>query len=121
MKTKSYEDLIVWQKSIRLTKEVYKITYLLPASEKYGLSSQLQRAAVSIPSNIAEGYGRGTLKDYTRFLKMARGSLFELRTQITILKDLRFGININYSETNSLVIEISKMLHVMINPRLRSD
>ena len=116
MKTKSYEDLIVWQKAVLLAKETYRITEKLPRSEQYGLAGQMRRAAVSIPSNIAEGYGRGTAKDYKQFLRIARGSLYELKTQLVILTGLPFGEN-EYNTLDSLATEISKMLHVMINRR----
>lgn len=73
---KSYRDLIVWQKSMNWVTLVYSLTTKFPENEKFGLSSQVKRSAVSIPSNIAEGYGRNYKKDYSRFLQIARGSLF---------------------------------------------
>lgn len=76
-----YEDLRVWQASIRLAETVYHVTAGLPDTERFGLSAQMRRAAVSVASNIAEGYGRGSTADYLRFLRMARGSLYELETQ----------------------------------------
>ncbi len=79
MKTRSFEDLIVWQKSHQLALEVYKVTALFPKEELYGLTQQIRRAAVSIPSNIAEGYGRQHNKEYKQFLSVAYGSLCELR------------------------------------------
>ncbi|RPI59311.1 MAG: four helix bundle protein, partial [Planctomycetaceae bacterium] len=75
---RSYKDLQVWQKSMELAGQIYEATQKFPADERFGLTSQLRRAAVSVPSNIAEGYGRGTRKDYKRFLQVARGSLYEL-------------------------------------------
>ncbi|MGE0375522.1 MAG: four helix bundle protein [Planctomycetaceae bacterium] len=74
----SYRDLLVWQKSMLLVKQVYRITLTFPREEVYGLTSQMRRAAVSIPSNIAEGHGRHESKDFVRFLRIAIGSLFEL-------------------------------------------
>ena len=90
MKVKSYRDLIVWQKSVDLVTEVYKILRSFPEEEKFGLTSQLKRSCISIPSNIAEGYGRKYIKDYVRFLQISRGSLFEMQTQIQISINLGF-------------------------------
>jgi four helix bundle protein len=83
-KIRNYRDLIVWQKSIALVTEVYSITRLFPKEELYGLISQIRRSAVSIPSNIAEGYGRYSTNDYIRFLQIAIGSLYEFQTQLEI-------------------------------------
>lgn len=80
MQTKSFKDLIVWQKSYRLVSETYKITKDFPREERYGLAQQMRRAAISIPSNIAEGYGRSHRAEYKQFLSMAYGSLAELET-----------------------------------------
>ena len=77
---KSYRDLIVWQKSMVLVTMIYKLTIKLPDDEKFGLISQIKRSAISVPSNIAEGYGRNYRKDYSRFLQIARGSLYESQT-----------------------------------------
>jgi four helix bundle protein len=79
---KSYRDLIVWQKSMSLVTEVYKLTRQLPDEERFGLISQIKRSSVSIPSNIAEGYGRNYRNDYIRFLQISRGSLYECQTQL---------------------------------------
>lgn len=81
---KSYRDLEVWQRAFELSLAVYDATRQMPADERFGLTSQIRRSAVSVPSNIAEGFGRGSRVDYTRFLKMARGSLYELETQLLI-------------------------------------
>ena len=80
MKTQSFKDLIVWQKAYRLVLEIYKITKDFPKYEMYGLAQQMRRAAVSIPSNIAEGYGRKHKAEYRQFLSVAYGSLLELET-----------------------------------------
>ena len=85
-KINSYRDLIVWEKAINLTVEIYKITENFPKEEIYGLTSQMRRSAVSIPSNIAEGRNRGTRKDFCNFLRIALGSCAELSTQIEIKK-----------------------------------
>ena len=87
----SYRDLVVWQKSMRLVADVYRLTPTFPDSERFGLTSQLQRAAVSIPSNIAEGQGRLATKEFRQFLGIARGSLKELETQLLISIDLGYA------------------------------
>ena len=114
MKTKSFEDLIVWQKSYQLVLEIYKLTRNFPKEELYGLTQQMRRAAVSIPSNIAEGYGRQYNKEYKQFLSVAYRSLCELRTHIRLCVDLKYiegAISIM-----PLAEEVSKMLFRMINP-----
>ncbi len=87
---RTYKDLKVWGKSYSLCLEIYKITKRFPESEKFGLTSQLRRASVSIPSNIAEGYGRKTTKEYIYSLYVANGSLCELETQLMLAKDLQY-------------------------------
>jgi four helix bundle protein len=106
---KSYQDLIVWQKSMFLAKEIYGITKSFPDEEKFGLASQTQRAAVSIPSNIAEGWGRGYSQNFVQFLNIASGSLAELETQIILARDL--GYIKENNEVLDLCAEISKMLY----------
>jgi len=112
MYLKSYKELKVWQKSIELVRQIYNITSKFPRSEIYVLSSQMQRSAVSIPSNIAEGHLRKNIKEFLQFLRVSYGSTAELETQLIIAKDLYQ--NINYSKTESLLEEIQKMLNVMI-------
>lgn len=85
----SYRDLLAWQRAFELGRDVYVMTKSFPQHELYGLTSQLRRCAVSIASNIAEGYGRGSKVDYVRFLRVARGSLFELETQVAFA--IEFG------------------------------
>ena len=87
---KSYQDLMAWQTARSLVKRIYQATATFPAQEIHGLTNQVRRAAVSVPSNIAEGYGRGTRKDYVRFLQNARGSLYEVETQVILADDLGF-------------------------------
>ena len=87
----TYSDLVAWQKAMELVVEVYKSTERLPGDERFGLTNQMRRAAVSIPSNIAEGFGRGSQNEFQRFLSIARGSLFEAETQIRIA--CRLGFN----------------------------
>lgn len=89
-KINSFRDLLVWQKSMILVTEIYTITQTFPLTEQYGLTSQMRRCAVSIPSNIAEGYGRNSTGDYKRFLQISVGSTFELQTQIEIAYNLKF-------------------------------
>ena len=108
---RSHKDLIVWQKSFELTKYVYILTASLPSNERYGLVSQMQRCAVSVPSNIAEGHQRNNTKEYRQFLGIAKGSVAELETQLLLIKDI-YGIDIN-RELN-LLTEVQKMLAVLI-------
>tara|TARA_B100000809_G_scaffold138551_1_gene136164 strand:+ start:31082 stop:31348 length:267 start_codon:yes stop_codon:yes gene_type:complete len=84
---KTYKELIVWQKSILLVKEIYALVISFPEDEKFGLTSQIKRAFVSIPSNIAEGWGRASRKNYIQFLRISRGSLYEVETQLIIEKN----------------------------------
>ena len=107
---KSYRDLEVWQRGMKLVEQVYTLTEPFPASEKYGLTSQLRRAAVSIPSNIAEGWGHSSQKQYIHFLELARSSLLEIETQIRIANRLGY---VNADERDQLLSETdaqSKML-----------
>lgn len=106
---KDLKKLIVWQKGIMLVKEVYTETKKILKEEVYGITSQLRRASVSIPSNIAEGSGRGT-KEFFHFLNIAKGSAFELETQIVIAKELDPIQSKIYESLNSQIIEIQKML-----------
>ena len=106
-----YRELLVWQKAMQLVKDVYDKSANFPKSEIYGITSQMRRAAVSIPSNIAEGNGRNSVKEYLNFLSIAKGSLAELETQITLTKMCDY---INEDEENKLLKdanEIAKMLH----------
>ena len=115
MKTKSFKDLIVWQKAYYLVKEIYKITKEFPKDEIYSLSQQMRRCAVSIPSNVAEGYGRYHNKEYKQFLSVAYGSLCELETQYLLSIDIGY-INKNDSIDN-LMKEVGSMLYCMLNPK----
>ena len=107
---KSFKELRVWQKGIELVEMVYKITATFPEEEKYGLRTQMRRAAVSIPSNIAEGHLRKTAKDFKQFIAIARGSCAELETQIIISYKLGFIQEDNFSNLSSKIDELSKML-----------
>lgn len=114
MTTTSYHDLIVWQKAVDFVVAAYRLTGQFPRAELYGLAAQLQRAVVSIPSNVAEGAGRGHTREFIRHLGIARGSLFEAETQIVIAQRLGY---VSEKDTQSLlnsVAEIGKMLHGLI-------
>ena len=108
-KIQSYKDLIVWQKSMDLVIEIYKLTEQFPKSELYGLVSQIRRSSVSIPSNIAEGRRRGTRKDFRQFLIITYSSGAELETQIEISKRLSFGNILEYENVDKLLLEVMKM------------
>lgn len=112
---KSYRDLIVWNKSMLLVTSIYTILMKFPDEEKFGLVSQIKRSSVSVPSNIAEGYGRNYTKDYSRFLQIARGSLYEMQTQIEISKNLNFISEKEVNEIFDLTLEVEKMLNSLIN------
>jgi four helix bundle protein len=111
---RSYRDLIAWQKAMALAKRVYGATNLFPKGEQYGLSQQLRRAAVSVPSNIAEGWGRGKRRDYASFLRTARASLYEAETHILLSRDLGY---LTDKQSESLLrdsAECSRVLHGLI-------
>ena len=113
--TKSYKDLIVWQKGVELSVLVYELTEKFPNEERYALTSQMRRAAVSIPSNIAEGSCRSTKKDFCQFLHIALGSAAELETQIEIAKRISKTSNISYTTIEALLTEVMKMLNALIS------
>lgn len=115
IKTSDYQDLKVWQKAIDLTAEVYQLVKLLPHDEQYALCDQMRRAVVSIPSNIAEGRGRGTNKEFVRYLLMSRGSLWELSTQLTICEKLNYLNQEQTSCAKHTITEISKMINALAN------
>lgn len=108
---KSYRELEVWQKSMDFVEDVYKALKAFPAEEKYGLCDQIRRAAVSIPSNIAEGFGRDTNAEFARFLSIARGSLFEIATQLELAN--RLGYLPPKSGLYQQVESIGKMLNAL--------
>ena len=109
-----YKDLVVWQKAIDLTVEVYRLMKKMPKEELYGLTNQLKRAVVSIPSNIAEGSARFSTKDYLRFLFMARGSVAEVETQLFICVQLDYLTQEDIDTALSLLNETGRMLNSMI-------
>jgi len=111
---KSFKELKVWQKSYKLCLKVYKITKKFPKTEVYSFTSQMRRAALSIPCNIAEGYGRKTTPDYLRFLYMSYGSICELETQILLAGDLEYIETESLSELQSDFGEVERMLKALI-------
>ncbi len=110
----SYRDLLVWQKAMDLVTEVYKLTQAFPSAEIYSLTSQIRRCAVSIPSNIAEGYGRNATGEYKRFLQIAVGSLFELQTQIEISYNLNYVSKDIFDNFFEKTKELDRMLLSLI-------
>ena len=109
MKVKCYEDLVVWQKAMLLAKRVYCLQRSLPKEEVYALGDQIRRAAVSVPSNIAEGFGRESDKDFRHFLSIARGSLCEVKTQLQLAESLGF-LQID-EDLNALFDEVGKLIN----------
>ena len=113
---RTFKDLVAWQKSFAFSVRMYEISQRFPREERYGLTAQLRRAAVSIPSNIAEGYSRDTTRDYIRFLWMARGSLAECETQLLICKQLRLA---PAEEIDGLLRDVSEITRIL-NALIRS-
>jgi four helix bundle protein len=111
---KTYQDLIIWQKSIDLVTQIYIETKKFPLNETYGLILQMRKSAISIPSNIAEGYGRNSTHDYLRFLNISKGSLYELETQLLIACNLKFIPPQRYNTLNEICREIEGMLSSLI-------
>jgi len=114
MTTRTHKDLVVWQESIKLCTAIYSTTRSFPASERFGLTSQMRRAAVSISSNIAEGAARGSTREFVRFLHYARGSVAELETQIEIARGCGLG------EPPAEVDDLSRSVGRMLNALIRS-
>lgn len=114
LKMQSYRELQVWQQSMALTLLVYRMTQQFPREEQFGLTSQLRRAAVSVPANIAEGYGRLNRREYIQFLGIARGSNCEIQTLIEIAQGLSFGESAKLREAYIQSHEIGKMLFRLI-------
>jgi four helix bundle protein len=111
----NYQDLIVWQKSMKMVEIVYYLTNTLPPEEQWGLRSQMRRAAVSVPSNIAEGYGRQSGGNYKQFLAISRGSLFEIETQVLLCIRLNYFQEKQAEQLLSNITEIGKMLYSLIS------
>jgi four helix bundle protein len=113
-RVESFKDLFVWQKGIELVNEIYKLTKLFPKEELYCLTSQIRRAAISVPSNIAEGWGRGTTKNYIQFLEIARGSLYETNTLIIISYNQDYVNKEICDKIEDKINEIGRMLNTLI-------
>lgn len=111
---RSHRDLVAWQKAMDLGIEVYRLTSTLPESERFGLVSQLRRASVSVASNIAEGYGRGTTADYIRFLRASRGSLYEIDTQLLLAVRLEYIQTSSYDDILERINECGRVLAGLI-------
>ncbi|MBI2035325.1 MAG: four helix bundle protein [Candidatus Liptonbacteria bacterium] len=110
----SYKELRVWSRSVDLVIEIYKLTKSFPREEIYGITSQMRRAAVAIPSNIAEGYNRGHLKEYIQFLRIALASATELETQLIVSEKLRYLSDPDFKRIESITIEVMKMLRKLL-------
>ncbi|KAB2859331.1 MAG: four helix bundle protein [Flavobacteriales bacterium] len=118
---KSYKDLLIWQKGFEIVVSSYKLTKTFPQDELYALTSQIKRAAISIPSNIAEGYGRNTDKSFSHFIDISRGSLYELETQLLIAKELDFIQDTDmFNYVIGLINEESKMINAFNNSLSKS-
>ena len=113
-KIESFKDLFVWQKGIELVNDIYKVTNRFPKEELYCLTSQIRRSAISIPTNIAEGWGRGTTKNYIQFLEISRGSLFELNTLMIISYNLKYISKDICVEIENQLNETGRMLNALI-------
>jgi four helix bundle protein len=111
---RSHRDLIAWQKTFSLGLEIYQVTKRLPEHEKFGLISQLRRGSVSVASNIAEGYGRQTTADYLRFLRVARGGLYELDTQLLFCVELNYLDRNDYTPLHERLDECGRILAGLI-------
>jgi four helix bundle protein len=112
---RTFRELVVWQKALDLVKEIYRVTQEFPKEEIFGLTSQLRRAAVSVPSNIAEGQGRLTEKEFRQFLGNARGSLAEVETQIIIANDLDFINDQDFKNLSAMITEVGRVLNGLIS------
>ena len=110
----SFRDLLVWQRAVQLSIAIYRLTKEFPREEIYGLSSQIRRSAVSVPSNIAEGQGRLGTGEFKQFLGIARGSNFEVQTQLEIARALGFGNPRLLDEAEGLSHEVGKMIHALL-------
>jgi four helix bundle protein len=117
---KTFRDLIVWQKAMALVTDIYRATATFPSRERYGLTDQLCRAAVAIPSDIAEGKGRISKKEFIQLLARARGSSYEVETQLEISKNLGFLTSDIFEDLESKAAEVARLLNGLIS-RLRRD
>lgn len=115
MRIRNYKNLLVWQKAMDLVVEIYNITKLLPKEETYCISDQLRRSAVSVPSNIAEGQSRNSVKEFIQFLAIARGSLAELETQLIICERVNMITINDIIKAQDLSSEVGKMINGLIS------
>lgn len=115
MKANSYRDLILWQKAMDLTELIYNSSKVFPREDVYGLTSQVRRSAISIPSNIAEGYSRNTKGEYIQFLGIAKGSLCELETQVLLANRFKYLSNTEVEAIINLSTEVGKLLTTFIS------
>lgn len=113
-KINDYRDLVIWQKGLELSLNLYKVTKSFPQEERYGLISQIRKAAVSVPSNIAEGQARYSKKEFVRFLYFAKGSLAELDTQCIMAKELEYITENTYKGLSSKIDELQRMIFSLI-------
>lgn len=119
-KIQSYKDLIIWQRGMELVLSIYQLTADFPKTELFGLTSQMRRSAVSVVSNIAEGYARRTDGEFLRFLLISRGSAAELETQLLVAKNLKLAKPENFTKSEALLTEVLKMSQGFIN-KLKKD
>lgn len=113
-KVVSYRDLLAWQRAMQVAQEVYKVARKLPREETYAMSDQMRRAAVSIPSNIAEGKSRGSLREYINFLKIARGSKAELETQLMLCVSINMLTEEDIAVPLQLLAETGRLINALI-------
>ena len=116
---KNFKELEIWQKGMDLAVQVYQLTKAFPAEERYGLGSQIQRAATSIPANIAEGWGRGSTKEYVHFLRIARAALMELETHLILARRLGYIQEDQLSTLQQEVETLGKRINSLIQSLLR--
>ncbi len=111
---KNFKELEVWQKAVKLATETYRLTESLPRAEQFGLTIQARRAAASVPANIAEGWGRGSTREYIQFLLIARGSLMELETHLIIARQLNYLVQEELASVQKQIEEVGKMLNALV-------
>jgi four helix bundle protein len=109
-----YQDLVVWQRGMELAAECYELTRQFPKTEMYGMVSQIRRSAASVPANIAEGYGRGSRRQYLQFLQIAQGSLYELETHLLLAKKVKLTSSESAASSLGKCVEVSKLLRGLI-------
>lgn len=112
---KDYKELEVWQKARRLAVDLYRVTECFPRSELFGLTAQIRRSATSVPANIAEGWGRGSTREYIQFLVVARGSLMELETHLLVAEDLGYLKPAQGEDSRSTIVSVGQMLNRLID------